>query len=69
MLQEWENVCVICVEGQKIKTNGTPCADTVCECKYREGYITDGHYCTRVDECLAGHEMSPRGTFFSWTHI
>jgi len=53
--------------GQEIDINGTACADTVCRCRTRDGFVPfDGTlFCRQVPECVEGEEMLPDGMSLS----
>jgi len=55
--------CVTFVDrGQEIEIPGTRCYNTVCRCRWRDGFVPAGdHFCTEGPKCLKGQEMSAGG--------
>jgi len=49
--------------GMEIEVNGTSCADTVCRCRERDGYVRDGKFCQRPRKCDKGTEWFSGGEF------
>jgi len=65
------NCCQVnqsCVDrGLEVKIPGTSCTDTVCQCRWRDGYLPDGQFCIMVEKCDVGHEMTLDGVLLHTT--
>ena len=50
-------------EGKEIKTNGTACSNSECQCRIWDGYYVDGKFCRLSRVCDRGEEMTSAGEF------